>query len=90
MKIFTNTLLAASIVVVSSANAADIKTAGQALTLCKAQAEQAHPGYRRATSKKIRQNRAGFKLNLKVLTEEGSISTVCEVAKDGVVTYSKI
>ena len=90
MRILTNTLLAASIALASSANAADIKTAGQALTLCKAQAEEAHPGYRRAVSKKIRQNRDGFKLNLKVLTEEGSVSTVCEVAKDGAVTYSEI
>jgi hypothetical protein len=89
MKTLSKTLLVISIALASSANAANIKTAGQALTLCKAQAEEAHPGYRRAVSKKIRQNRAGFKLNLKVLTEEGSITTICEVAKDGAVTYSE-
>ena len=89
MKILSSTLLAAMLLVASNAHAADIKTAGQALTLCKAQAETAHPGYKRSMSKKIRQNRAGFKLNLKVITANGSENTICEVAKDGEVTYSR-
>lgn len=89
MKILTNSLLLAALAIAGNANAADVKTAGQAVTLCKAQAQSAHPGYKRSISKKIRQGRAGFKVNMKVITDDGSVKAVCEVTKDGTVSYSK-
>lgn len=89
MKPLINSLLAASLLVAANAQASNVKTAGQALTLCKSEAATAHPGYKRSVSKKIRQNRSGFKLNMRVITEEGSERAICEVAKDGSVSYSK-
>ena len=73
----------------TSSNAATIKTAGQALTLCKSQAEKAHPGYKRSKSTKIKQKRGVFKIKMKVITENESLATYCEVTKDGSISYAK-
>lgn len=85
-----STLFAAGLLFSASSNAADIKTAGQAMSLCKAQAEKAHPGYQRSKSTKIKQTRGVFKIKMKVVTENESITTFCEVAKDGAISYAKV
>lgn len=89
-----NTLLVASSLIVTSFLAtstayANVKTAGQASSLCKAQAEKAHPGYTRSKSVKIKQSRGVFKIKLKVVTDTETITTFCEVTKDGEVSYAK-
>lgn len=83
-------LFAASLLFSASSNAESIKTAGQAMGLCKAQAEKAHPGYKRSKSTKIKQTRGSFKIKMKVITTEESVSILCQVAKDGTVTYAKV
>lgn len=82
-------LLAASLLFSASSQAADIKTAGQAMTLCKTQAEKAHPGYKRSKATKIKQTRGVFKIKMKVVTTDGSLTTFCEVSKDGTISYAK-
>lgn len=89
MKRLSTSLIAASMLIAANTQAAAVKTAGQALTLCKSHAAAEHTGYKRSISKKIRQNRAGFKLNMRIMTDEGSLNTVCKVAKDGTVSYDK-
>lgn len=85
----TASLLFAGLLFSASSSAAEIKTAGQAMSLCKAQAEKAHPSYQRSKSTKIKQTRGVFKIKMKVITSEESLTTLCEVTKDGTVSYSK-
>lgn len=82
-------LFAASLLFSATSDAAQIKTAGQAMTLCKAHATKAHPDYKRSKSTNIKQKRGVFKIKMKVVTTKESISTFCEVAKDGAVSYTK-
>lgn len=90
MKTITSTFIATSLLILSmSAQANEIKTSAQALSLCKAQAEIAHPGYKRSVMKKVKKVRSTFKINLQVLTESGKIKTQCEVSKNGEVVYAK-
>ena len=84
-----NTLIASTLLIVSTVANAEVKTSGQALALCKAQAEKAHPDYKRSSPKKIKQARKRFKIDLKVLTESGNVYTQCVVTRDGEITYSK-
>jgi len=89
MKTLLTTLLTSALILISTNSFAEVKTDAQALTLCKIQAEKAHPGFKRASIKKIKQIRTKFKINLRVLTETGKENTICEVTKDGEITYSK-
>lgn len=88
--ILATSLFAAGLLFSASSNAESIKTAGHAMSLCKAQAEKAHPGYKRSKSTKIKQTRGGFKIKMKVFTTEESVNILCEVAKDGEVSYAKV
>lgn len=63
-----SSILAASLLITTPAQAS-VNTAGQATSLCKAQAEKAHPGYKRSKSVKIKQTRGVFKIKMKVITE---------------------
>lgn len=87
--LLASSLVAASLLATSTASANDIKTAGQASSLCKEQAAKAHPGYKRSKSVKIKQSRGVFKLKLKVVTDNETITTFCEVTKKGEVSYAK-
>lgn len=82
-------LFAASLLFSANSQAAQIKTAGQAMSLCKAQAEKAHPNYQRSKSTKIKQSRGVFKIKMKVVTSDESLTTLCDVKKDGTISYSK-
>jgi len=86
---FAAGLFTAGLIFSTSSNAASINTAGQAMTLCKAQAEKAHPGYQRSKSTKIKQRRGVYKIKMKVVTADESITTFCEVSKDGTISYAK-
>ena len=82
-------LLTACLLFSTTSLAADVKTAGQAMSLCKSQAEKAHPGYERSKSTKIKQTRGVFKIKMKVITANASLTTLCEVTRDGTVSYAK-
>lgn len=84
-----SSIFLAGLVANTSAYADDINTAGQASSLCKAQAEKAHPDYKRSKSVKIKQTRGVFKIKMKVVTETESLITLCEVNKSGEVSYAK-
>lgn len=83
-----SSIFAASLLI-SSPTHASVKTAGQATSLCKAQAEKAHPGYKRSKSVKIKQTRGVFKIKMKVITETESVIAFCEVNKEGEISYAK-
>lgn len=85
-----SSIFAASLLFSATSIAAQVKTAGQAMTLCKAQAEKAHPEYLRSKSTKIKQSRGVFKIKMKVITPDQSLVTLCEVNKDGTVLYAKV
>jgi len=82
-------ILATGLLFSANSYAASVKTAGQAMALCTEEAEKAHPDYKRSKSKNIKQKRGVFTIKLKVVTESGSVKTVCEVDKEGTVTYTK-
>ncbi|MGK0373698.1 MAG: hypothetical protein ACJA2E_000165 [Arenicella sp.] len=82
-------LLTAGLIFSANSNASEVDTAGQAMTLCTAQAEKAHPGYQRSKSTKIKLTRGVFKIKMKVVTEGESLTTFCEVTRDGTVSYAK-
>jgi len=88
MKTLNTLALASSLFLASTlANAAKIETASQAMSLCKAQAEQTHPDHKRIKSTRIKQRRGEFKITLKVITDNEKLKTICEVNKDGAINY---
>ena len=89
MKKLTSTLIALSVLATAVAQAEPAKSSGHAVTLCKNKASVAHEGFKRAKAGKIKLTRGVYKIKLKVLTEEGSVKTVCTIAKDGTIDYSK-
>lgn len=92
MKNLKSTILTTGLLVtglLATSASASITSPGQATGLCKAQAEKAHPDYKRSKLVKIKQKRGIFKIKLRVVTETESITTFCDVTKDGDVSYSK-
>lgn len=83
-----SSLFATSLLFSATSNAAQIKTAGQAMSLCKAHATKTHADYKRSKSTNIKQKRGVYKIKMKVVTKQESISTLCEVTKDGTVSYT--
>ena len=89
MKKLSLSLLALTLSFASASQAAvPAKSSGHAVTLCKAQAEVAHEGYKRSKASKIKLTRGVYKVKLKVVTETESLNTVCEIAKDGEISYT--
>lgn len=93
MKNLNTLLLATSLITASflatSTASANVDTAGQASSLCKAEAAKVHPGYKRSKSVKIKQTRGVFKIKLKVVTESETMATFCDVTQKGEVSYTK-
>lgn len=89
MKKLASILIAVSASLTLNAQAEPAKSSGHAVTMCKQQAAIAHEGYKRARAANIKLTRGIYKIKLKVLTDEGSVKTVCTIAKDGTIDYSK-
>lgn len=89
-KLTATTAILMSSMMLSTANAAEVASAGEAIGLCKEKAQLAHPGYKLSKSTKIKQTRGVYKITMRVITEEARLKTICEVTKDGEVTYSKV
>lgn len=89
MKKLTYTLIALGSLMAAGVQAEPARSSGHAVTLCKNQASIAHEGFKRAKAGKIKLTRGVYKVKLKVLTEEGSVKTVCEIAKDGTIGYTR-
>ncbi len=86
MKAVPKLVLAATLCLAGHAHA-DVKTAGGAMALCKTEAQNTHSNYVSSKSKQIKQTRSGFRIKMRVRLEDKSISSNCEVAKDGTVKY---
>jgi len=90
MKAIQSTILTISLLTISiTANAKEIKTSAAALTLCKAEAASTYAGYKSSSLKKVKQMRGKFKIYLHVKTDERKIKTICEVTRNGEITYSE-
>lgn len=74
----------------SNLQAAKVETAGQAISICKTEAINANPNYKRSKITKIKQTRGAFKIKMKVINETETVKAQCEIDKDGIATYSKI
>jgi len=89
MNKITQVLLAVSLVLISTATLSiEVKTPATALTQCKAEAKLVHPTSTKITHKKIKQMRGKFRVYLKISTPKGKINTLCEITRDGEITYS--
>lgn len=87
MKFLTNLAVATSLLAAGSASAAEVETAGSAISLCKEQAIATHSDYVSSKSKRIKQTRDGYRVNLRVVLADKSINSKCEVSRDGTVEY---
>lgn len=88
MKTLLSILTIATLLFIGTTQAAQVTSAGQAISLCKAEAQAQHADYRRSKSQKIKQVRGGYKVNLKVSLADSSVRTVCNVSKDGTLVYA--
>ncbi|RBP51564.1 hypothetical protein [Arenicella xantha] len=84
-----SSLLVATLAPIHSAQAAEVSSAGQAISICKEKAQIAHPDYKMSKSTKIREKRGVYNITLKVITEAENIKAYCKVTKDGEVSYAK-
>lgn len=87
MKFLTNLAVATSLLAAGNASAAEVETAGSAISLCKEQAIATHSDYVSSKSKRIKQTRDGYRVNLRVVLADKSINSKCEVSRDGTVEY---
>ena len=87
MKAVTSLILAAGLATAVTANANEVSSAGGAMALCKAEAQAAHSDYVSSKSKRIKQNRKGYQIKMRVRLADKSINANCNVAKDGTVAY---
>jgi len=91
MTILKSFTLALALISASSAiSAAEVETPGQAMSLCRAEAKLQHPDHKRIKSTKIKQVRSTFKITLKITSENEKVKSLCEVTRDGSVTYAKV
>lgn len=93
MKIKQTLVTAVSAVAVFAAAqgiAAEVKTAGAAIDVCKEQAKTAHPDYKSSKVAKIKQRQGVFKIKLRIRSESEKVMALCEVSRDGEVKYEKI
>lgn len=88
MKTLISILTLASLFFITNSHAANKLSASNALALCKTEAKAKHPDYKRSKTKQVKPTRAGYKVRLKILLEEGSVDSICQVGRDGSVVYA--
>lgn len=89
MKSLISILLLASVFYAGVTQAKEVTSAGQAISLCKAQAIENNDDYVSSKSKRIKETRSGYKLKLKVTLADSTVSSNCVVGKDGTITYAQ-
>lgn len=89
MKKITQALLTTSLVLISMTTLAiEVNTSATALAQCKAEAKLAHPSQTKIAHKNIKQMRGKFRVYLRISTPKGKVNTLCEITRDGEITYS--
>ena len=87
MKTLMSILFIAGIFYTGISNAATVSSAGQAMSLCKAEAQAQNNNYVSSKSAQIKRIRSGFRMKLRVVLEDGSARAKCEVDRDGSIKY---
>ena len=88
MKTLLNILLITTVLYAGVSHAASI-SAGKAVSLCKAEAQAQNENFVSSKMKRIKDSRAGYKVKLRVVLDDKTISSDCVVARDGSVEYSQ-
>jgi hypothetical protein len=89
MKTLMSILFIAGIFYTGISSAATVNSAGQAMSLCKAEAQAQNDNYVSSKSAQIKRIRTGFRMKLRVVLDDGSARAKCEVGRDGTVNYSQ-
>ena len=89
MKTLMSILLIAGMLYTGISNAATVSSAGQAMSLCRAEAQAQNDNYVSSKSAQIKRVRTGFRMKLRVVLEDGSTRANCEVGRDGSIKYSQ-
>ena len=88
MKTLLNILLITTVFYVGATQAASISQ-GKAVSLCKAEAKVQNDNYASSQLKRVKDSRAGYKVKLRVVLDDKSITSNCVVGRDGSVEYSQ-
>lgn len=88
MKTFLNILLITTVLFAGVTQAASI-SAGKAVSLCKAEAKAQNENFVSSQMKRVKDSRAGYKVKLRVVLDDESISSECIVDRNGNVEYSQ-
>lgn len=89
MKTLMSILFIAGMFSTGISNAATVSSAGQAMSICKAEAQAQNDNYVSSKSAQIKRVRTGFRMKLRVVLEDGSTRANCEVGRDGRIKYSQ-
>ncbi|MBX2847389.1 MAG: hypothetical protein KTR16_03660 [Acidiferrobacterales bacterium] len=89
MRNLIKVLILFSIFSVSYAGATEVTSLGQAVSLCRAEAMTVNDDFVRSKSTRLKETRSGFNIKLKVYLSEKSVTTSCEVQRDGTLSYSQ-
>ena len=89
MKALIKTLLIVTISTGLNVNATTVNTESQAIALCKDEAMKVNDDYKRSKSRRIKKTRAGFSIKLKVFLSDSSVTSSCEIKRDGTLVYSQ-
>ena len=88
MKTLLNILLITTVFYVGATQAAGVSQ-GKAISICKAEAKAQNENFVSSQMKRIKDSRAGYKVKLRVVLDDKSVSSECIVARDGSVEYSQ-
>ena len=88
MKTLLNILLVTTVLYVGATQAAGISQ-GKAISLCKAEAQAQNENFSSSQLKRIRDSRSGYKVKLRVVLDDKTISSNCVIARDGSIEYSQ-
>lgn len=72
-----------------SANEEQVETLGQAISLCRAEAMTVNDDFVRSKSTRMKETRSGYNIRLKVYLSETSVTSTCDIQRDGTLAYSQ-
>lgn len=89
MKTLINSFLLISLLSVSAVNAQDVISSSTAVSLCRVEAMTQNSDFVRSKATRIKETRDGFIIKLKVYLAENSVTSNCDIKRDGTLSYSE-
>lgn len=89
MKALIKSILIISLLSVSVVGAQEVTSAGAAVSLCRVEAMTKNTDFVRSKATRIKETRSGFIIKLKVYLADSSITSNCEIDRDGSIEYSE-